>query len=226
MKNRNNELQALIIASPLLKFITPLLSMLAYAPSLHHSSNPTLLYQNLIYTLQNIELQLEGTYATTRLKLASYIICITLDELIIDPINFTQGIKLKRTLDYLYQDTQGEKRFFKIIDVLIEKAQISKDLLILAYLCLALGYRGKFQEKAEDSFIYLTRKIYSILHNPNFMLISDNSIDISESSTRTDIEQNHWASVSISSIVIGLSAAYAFFAFTVYNYTQTLLHLF
>lgn len=87
------------------------------------------------------------SYRANEILIARYIICTTLDEII-------HGTQWGKAHDWhgqysLLQTFQGEswggERFFLILEKLRENTDLHVDLLEFAYVCLSLGFQGRYR---------------------------------------------------------------------------------
>lgn len=219
-----NKEKASFTSSLLIENAQPLFHYLSNAATLCEVDNPLSLFQNLVYEIQSFEIRLKGIYPDAMIKLASYLICISLDELIIDFLKQKQTPEITRLLSHLYQDDQGEKRFFKIIEVLLEKKSTSHELITLAYLCLSLGYRGSYTENSTVPLPYLMDTLYHIIQASPLSHLSPAPSNESVYPLSSS-KKNHWLITTMMTTALGLLTCYAFFSFTLDNYSKLIINM-
>jgi type VI secretion system protein ImpK len=112
------------------------------------------LYQKLIHETKAFETQAQTLgYRTETILIARYILCSTLDEKI-DPNNWGEENSWYqyRLLNYFHDEDSGSERFFLILERLCNEPGTHIDLLELIYLCLNLGFMGKYQQIENGRF--------------------------------------------------------------------------
>jgi len=111
----------------------------------YFDSNQT--YQDLIHEIRAFEAQVHTQgYRSEIILLARYILCSALDEIILTSAwgEQSQWYKHKLLTTFHGEDWGGE-RFFTILERLSADPAIHVDLLELIYICLSLGYLGKYR---------------------------------------------------------------------------------
>jgi type VI secretion system protein ImpK len=79
------------------------------------------------------------------IMLARYLLCSVIDEAILSTPWGSGGEWAEQTLlSTFHNESQGGDRFFKILDDLLSSPQVNLDLLELIYICLSLGFRGRY----------------------------------------------------------------------------------
>ncbi|NTS75637.1 DotU family type IV/VI secretion system protein [Catenovulum sp. SM1970] len=92
-----------------------------------------------------------------------YLICCLLDEFILSTPWGAEGTWSQQTLLSKYHnETWGGEKFFLIVDKLLEQAQRNLDLVELAYVCLSVGFRGKYKvaQDGEKILLSFSQKLY------------------------------------------------------------------
>lgn len=80
---------------------------------------------------------------------ARYLLCCLLDELVLrTPWGIQSSWSRQTLLSKYHNETSGGEKFFVIVNKLMEQAQRNIDLIELSYLCLSVGFRGKYQLSA------------------------------------------------------------------------------
>lgn len=151
-------------ANPLAAASSTLLVLVANLRSTPSNLDSRELYLHLIHEVKAFETQAQTFgYRAETILLARYILCATLDEVIL----LTQWEKQNewhkhKLLTTFHGEDWGGERFFLILDRLSADPALHIDLLELIYLCLSLGFTGKYQTK-ENGKIELdeiTEKLY------------------------------------------------------------------
>ncbi len=148
-------------ASPLFT----LLIKLKETPSYHDTKS---LYKDLVHEVKAFEsgAQAQG-YRSETVLVARYILCASLDEAIQSTNWGKQCHWQKCNLLMTFQkERSGNQRFFVILDRLSEDPALYIDLLEMMYLCLSLGFEGRYRylergsthlEKIIDDLYHLIR---------------------------------------------------------------------
>jgi len=80
---------------------------------------------------------------------ARYVLCATLDEAVLStPWGAQSEWAQQPLLVALHREAWGGEKFFELLDRISKDAARHIDLLELQYLCLSLGFKGKFQVSA------------------------------------------------------------------------------
>lgn len=99
----------------------------------------------------------------TRLR---YCLCVFIDETVLKNDLFINSYYAQNTLSSrLFNESSGGDKFFGIMDKWLENPPKNKDMLEFIYLCLTLGYKGKFgmTQGGEEKLVYLCENIAASL---------------------------------------------------------------
>lgn len=150
--------------NPLTAAAAGLLTFIAQLQVISAQLNGSQTYQDLMHEMKAFETQAQASsYRSENILLARYILCTTLDELLLHS-NWgpqLQWHKHKLLVTFHGEDWGGE-RFFVILERLSADSTLHVDLLELIYLCLSLGYKGKFRfiEDGQTQLDEVTEKLY------------------------------------------------------------------
>lgn len=99
--------------------------------------------------------------------LARYLLCTILDEAVLNtPWGADSAWNQRTLLVSFHNETSGGEKFFAIVDRLRQTPAENIEVLELVYLCLSLGYEGKFRivargrdhlEQLRDDLFYIIR---------------------------------------------------------------------
>lgn len=95
-----------------------------------------------------------------------YCLCVFIDETVLKNDLFINSYYAQNTLSSrLFNESSGGDKFFGIMDKWFENPPKNKDMLEFIYLCLALGYKGKFgmTQGGEEKLVYLCENIAAAL---------------------------------------------------------------
>jgi len=77
---------------------------------------------------------------------ARYLLCSVMDEVVLNtPWGASSGWSQRTLLSLFHQETSGGEKCFLILQRLLETPGTHLDLLELYYLCLSLGFQGKYR---------------------------------------------------------------------------------
>lgn len=137
--------------------INPLISaasaLLVINARLKHCSdyqNIANLYQHLVHEVRAFETKAQNLgFRTETILVARYALCAVLDETIMNSPWGKQQWQQQLLNTFQREDNVGEK-FFIILDRISEDASFHIDLLELIYVCLSLGYEGKYRDNQNN----------------------------------------------------------------------------
>jgi type VI secretion system protein ImpK len=127
-------------AYPLISLVPKLLSL-----PFHHDINA--LQEQLIDRVKNFQVQAARRVdSLEKVKTASYFICSLIDETILNtPWGSQSNWGHHSLLIQFHNEARGGERFFRILDRAKQHPGRNADLLELAYLCLSMGFEGRYR---------------------------------------------------------------------------------
>ncbi|MBM3546278.1 MAG: cell envelope biogenesis protein OmpA [Alphaproteobacteria bacterium] len=133
--------------NPLCAVAAPLLAL---AVRLRESPQPANLDQTrdqVIAEVRSFETGALGHgIAPDRIRLARYLVCATVDDLVMSTEWGAQGQWAARGLvSTVEQETWGGERFFSMVEQALSDPVGSVEVLELAYICLAIGFAGRYR---------------------------------------------------------------------------------
>ena len=147
-------------AAPLLVLV----SQLRGVPS-HADVNG--LHSQVIARVQKFEADAAAAgVATEHLAAARYAMCAVLDETVLSTPWGSESIWSTHTLlTTFHKETWGGEKFFQILDRLKQDPARNVDLLELLYLCLALGFEGKYriQNRGREQLAVVQDELYRLI---------------------------------------------------------------
>jgi type VI secretion system protein ImpK len=130
--------------------ITSAFSLLSLVPKLrnlpfHDAVNE--LQDRLITEIRNFENHaLKKGASQAQMDIAKYLLCALLDETVLNtPWGSRSGWGHNSLSSMFYKKLVGGEEFFQILDRLKQQPSQNLNLLELAYLCLSLGFEGKYR---------------------------------------------------------------------------------
>jgi len=94
---------------------------------------------------------------------ARYLICCLVDELVLSTPWGSDSVWSHQTLLGKYHnETSGGEKFFLIVNKLLEQPQRNIDLIELCYVCLSMGFCGKYRisKQGEAELLQISQQLY------------------------------------------------------------------
>ncbi len=129
------------------KSASVLLNLLSQIRNTSTHPNPTGLHKQLATEIQRFEAaaQHEGISPET-IFIARYALCTTIDEFVMStPWGSGSIWSAQSLLSMFHKETRGGERFFQMLKKLNQDPARNIDLLELLYVCLALGFQGRYR---------------------------------------------------------------------------------
>jgi type VI secretion system protein ImpK len=130
--------------------LTGSFSLLSLVPELrgqtfHEAAN--LLQERMITAIKKFEKSaLQKGASRTQVNIAKYFLCSLLDETVLNtPWGSQSGWGHNSLSSLFFKKLVGGEEFFQILDRLKEQPKQNQNLLEMAYLCLSLGFEGKYR---------------------------------------------------------------------------------
>jgi len=133
--------------NPLTSAATTLLALIAQLRDSASHPDPESLFQHVSQEVQQFEAaaRSKGEPADVILG-ARYILCTAIDETVLNTPWGGQSVWATQTLlGTFHNETWGGEKFFQLLDRLIQEPARNLHLLELMYLCISLGFEGKFR---------------------------------------------------------------------------------
>jgi type VI secretion system protein ImpK len=135
--------------NPLTTAATTLLALVGQLRDSAHHPDPTNLFQHVGHELREFEGAARAQNESPDAVLAArYVLCTVLDETILNTPWGSQSVWATQTLlSSFHNEAWGGEKFFQLLDRLLQDPGRNLHLLELMYLCLALGFEGKYRIK-------------------------------------------------------------------------------
>lgn len=145
----------------------PLLVLVSQLRGLPSHADVNGLHSQVIARVQKFEADAAAAgVATEHLAAARYAMCAVLDETVLSTPWGSESIWSTHTLlTTFHKETWGGEKFFQILDRLKQDAARNVDLLELLYLCLALGFEGKYriQNRGREQLAVVQDELYRLI---------------------------------------------------------------
>ncbi len=138
-----------VALNPLVAAAAPLLTTATALQEQPDPPNLSDLYQLLCHEIKVFENKSHGLgYRSPVILAARYFLCAFIDETLLSAAWGEKSLWSEQNLLKTFQrESWGGERFFVILERSFEDPKPHLDLLELAYLCLSLGYEGKYRNK-------------------------------------------------------------------------------
>ena len=153
--------------NPLIGYASPLLTLSVQLRNTAHYPNVEGLRKTLIEEIERLnENFLKHGVEANLAKAVSYNLCAFLDETVLytpwgnNSLWRTQGLSVE-----FYRETLGGEKFFMYLEEAIQKPTQYLNLLEFLYLCLSLGFKGKYRHSptGETELATKRQQVYEVL---------------------------------------------------------------
>jgi type VI secretion system protein ImpK len=145
----------------------PLLALMSQLRGLPSHGDVNALHQQVIVQIQKFEAEASAAgVSPVHVASARYALCAALDETVLGTPWGNQSIWSTHTLlTTFHQETWGGEKFFQILERLKQDPASNLDLLELLYLCLALGFEGKYkiQDRGSAQIAAIQDELYRLI---------------------------------------------------------------
>ncbi len=124
----------------------PLLTLVTKLRRINVPADAAGLHQNICHEIKAFENKVQNFGYRPQLILAArYVLCALLDELIAITLWPDLDWKKYSLVEFFHKDLWDSDHFFLILDRSLQDPETNIDLMELIYLCLKLGYEGKYR---------------------------------------------------------------------------------
>lgn len=153
--------------NPLEKASSGLLALLTRINGSKSQSDPTGLKNKIIHEIQQFQLAAETENIDTQtISSARYVMCTVLDEAVLNtPWGHQSDWARHSLLSQFHKEVSGGERFFHLLKSLAQNPGKNRGLLELMYLCMALGFEGRYRiiEGGKNKLLSIREWLYQIL---------------------------------------------------------------
>jgi type VI secretion system protein ImpK len=134
-------------SSPLMVAAQPLLQLMARLRNTVAQPDPGELRERAVAAMRKFEADARaGNVPMDQLRPAHYALCAALDDVVLNTPWGSQGGWAARSLvSTFHQQVQAGERFFQLLQQLQQAPGTSLPVLELMYVCLALGFQGRYR---------------------------------------------------------------------------------
>jgi type VI secretion system protein ImpK len=144
-----HSVDAPVLATPLGAAATPLLHLLARLPAMTRPPDPTDLRERVVREIRGFERRArEASIGMEMLRPAHYVLCASIDDVVLNSgWGAASEWRLRTLVSTFHQDNNGDRGFFELLARMREDPARFVPVIELAYLCLSLGFRGRFRSE-------------------------------------------------------------------------------
>ncbi|WP_422111097.1 type IVB secretion system protein IcmH/DotU, partial [Enterovibrio norvegicus] len=153
--------------NPLIDAATPLLGMALRVRKLTECHNVDVIYKQAVEEVKAIEVELsEQGYDHAVILAYRYVLCSFVDEAIMSTPWGADSVWAEHSLlTRFHNETWGGEKVFTILSRLENEPERYKSLLEFIFLCLTLGFEGRYKvmEKGREEYEKVIIKLHQIL---------------------------------------------------------------
>ncbi|MDH5179569.1 MAG: type IVB secretion system protein IcmH/DotU [Gammaproteobacteria bacterium] len=155
--------------NPLVNAASMLLAV--YEKTRHSVSHPDVsgLHQRLVGEIKAFESKAQMQNIKPEIVLAArYILCSILDEAVLNtPWGAESAWTTRTLLSVFHNETAGGEKFFLILDRMRQMPGENIDILELMYLCLSLGFEGKYRviHRGKEKLEQMRDELFALIRN-------------------------------------------------------------
>ncbi|MDN5871911.1 MAG: type IVB secretion system protein IcmH/DotU [Nitrococcus sp.] len=133
--------------NPLVKAAAPLLVLTTGLRRNREHGNVAGLHERIVREVKAFERQaLESNVGAEAVMAARYVLCTFIDEAVMNTPWGGRSLWTSRPLLLTFHDdTVGGEKFFQMVERVLADREPRRELIELLYICLALGFEGKFR---------------------------------------------------------------------------------
>jgi len=155
--------------NPLVAAANPLLNLVPRLRGLMSHHDPAGLKETLVRHIKQFEMQSKAAGSPPEKVIASrYVLCTMLDETVAStPWGGSGAWGGHSLLVTFHNETWGGEKFFQLLAKLAENPRGNRDLLELMYVCLSLGFEGRYRviENGRSQLAALRERLAQLLRN-------------------------------------------------------------
>ena len=163
--------------NPIIQAAAPLLTLGARLSTSVHQANIATLRQQAVQEVRAFEERMRGTGVVAEDAIvARYVLCGFMDAAVLNTPWGAQGDWASQSLLVLFhKEVSSGEKFFDIVARLRGDPQRYIDLIELAYVCLALGYEGKYRHdpSGQGRLAELQHDLYRLIREQRQVSVED-----------------------------------------------------
>lgn len=213
--------------NPMVDAVTPLLGMVNRARQLQQYDKAGELYQKVVAEIQAIEQELKGQgYEHGVILSLRYILCTFIDEAVMSKEWGSQSSWSENSLlAHFHNETWGGEKVFALLEKLEEKPDRYRDILEFIWLCLALGFQGRYRviPQGQNELHSIVRYLHQILHPDPVDKPIVFHLDLGRQASRYRLRKQLTLKTLFGGACVLLVAAFALYHYQLSHQTQDVL---
>jgi type VI secretion system protein ImpK len=197
--------------NPLENAASMLFTLLGQIRGTSSHPNPGGLHQQLVNEIRRFEKRAQSSGASAEsIFAARYALCTTIDEFVLStPWGAGSVFSQKSLLSTFHKERSGGEKFFQLLKKLSQNPARNIDLLELIYICLALGFQGRYgiMDNGLNELERVREGLYTTIRNQrgdNDTALSINWEGVNKSADGSAGGIPAWAIVGVIALVLGL----------------------
>lgn len=154
--------------NPMVDAVSPLLGMVERVRQLSACDHVAELYKKVVREIEAIEQELaRKNYERPVILSFRYILCACIDEAVMSQEWGSHSEWSENSLlAHFHNETWGGEKVFTVLERLEQEPQRYRDILEFIYLCLCLGFTGRYRVTAQghNELMTVIRRLYHILY--------------------------------------------------------------
>jgi type VI secretion system protein ImpK len=167
--NKPIDFSALSKLNPLVSAALPLLDLSGQIKNRASHGDPESLRDRVIAEINEFERRITQLGVSPRtIRSARYALCATIDDVVLNTPWGSQSIWSQQSMAATFHnEVVGGNRFWELLDQLKKEAAVNVDLLELLYVCISLGFEGKYRTlpRGASELILVREDLYRLIRN-------------------------------------------------------------
>lgn len=213
--------------NPMIDAVTPLLGMVERVRQLADYDGVEELYQRVASEIQAIEQELHAHgYENGVILSFRYILCTVIDEAVMAREWGAQSIwSAHSLLTRFHNETWGGEKVFALLERLLEDPVRYRDILSFIYLCLCLGFEGRYRVMAQgrEELDGIVRRLHAALHPEPVAAPTAFHLNLGQQASRYHLRKQVSLSALFFGLCVVLAAAFGAYRYQLIQQTQDVL---
>lgn len=213
--------------NPMIDAVTPLLGMVERVRQLTAYEGVADLYQRVVSEIQAIEQELHAHgYENGAILSFRYILCTVIDEAVMAREWGAQSVwSAHSLLTRFHNETWGGEKVFVLLERLQEDPARYRDILEFIYLCLCLGFEGRYRVMVQgrEERDRVVRKLYDTLHPEPAAAPTVFHQNLGQQASHYRLHKQVSLSVLFLGLCVVLAAAFGAYRYQLIHQTQDVL---
>lgn len=213
--------------NPMIDAVTPLLGMVGRVRQMNTFTGVPALYQKVVAEIQAIEQELTTQgYETGVILSFRYILCTFIDEAVMSKEWGSQSVWSENSLlARFHNETWGGEKVFALLDKLLEEPQRYRDILEFIWLCLTLGFQGRYRviPQGQGEFLSVIRRLHHTLRPEPVNAPTVLHLDLGKQASRYRLKRQVTLRTVFIGICLTLAGIFGLYHYQLSHQTQDVL---